>query len=232
MHPVVLLACACAASLFVSACRPSAPAIREVGSSTVWTLVDTTPVPDVRTEVLGTPTPVEIDGVRALRFDGVDDALVLHTNPIAGMDAFTIEMLVRPDTGGPFEQRFLHIAAADDHRMLFELRMPPDGSWYLDTFLRAVSSSRTLIDPTKLHPPERWTWVAMTYADGRAEHFVEGTSELADSVDFVPMPGGATSIGMRMNRVSWFRGAIAEVRFHRGVLPPEALQRSRPPGAD
>jgi hypothetical protein len=38
------------------------------------------------------------------------------------------------------------------------------------------------------------------------------------------MVTGRTSIGVRQNRVSWFKGAIAEVRFTPAALPADQLR--------
>ena len=38
-------------------------------------------------------------------------------------------------------------------------------------------------------------------------------------------PVSALVLGVRQNKVYWFKGAIAEVRFHDTALPDEQLQR-------
>jgi hypothetical protein len=54
-------------------------------------------------------------------------------------------------------------------------------------------------------------------------HYVDGERELTGEVEFPPMTTGRTSIGVRQNRVSWFKGAIAEVRFTPVALPADQL---------
>jgi len=54
---------------------------------------------------------------------------------------------------------------------------------------------------------------------------VNGELELAGEVAFAPMTTGRTSIGVRQNRVSWFKGAIAEVRFTAVALSADRLMR-------
>jgi hypothetical protein len=171
--------------------------------------------------VLGAPVVAE----RAVRFDGVGDGLILPVNPLAGLAAFTVEVLLRPDTGGPEEQRFLHVEDEAGTRVLLELRVNPDGRWALDTFLRDGPEELPLVDRAKSHPIGVWHWVALRY-DGRTlSHYVNGRFELEGAVAFRPMaPRGAYSLGVRLNRVSWFRGSIREVRFHRSALPIERLQ--------
>ncbi len=171
--------------------------------------------------VLGAPVIAE----RAVRFDGVDDGLILPVNPLAGLAAFTIEVLLRPDTGGPEEQRFLHVEDEAGARALLELRVNPDGRWALDTFLRDGPRELPLVDRAKSHPIGVWHWVALRY-DGRTlSHYVNGRFELEGPVAFRPMaPRGRYSLGVRLNRVSWFRVSIGEVRCHHSALPIDRLQ--------
>jgi hypothetical protein len=56
-------------------------------------------------------------------------------------------------------------------------------------------------------------------------HYVNGVLELEGVVAFAPMSAGRTSIGVRQNRVSWFKGAISEVRFTPAALPATRLRR-------
>jgi len=39
------------------------------------------------------------------------------------------------------------------------------------------------------------------------------------------MSAGQISLGVRQNKVYWFKGGIREVRFHSAALTPENLQR-------
>jgi len=53
-------------------------------------------------------------------------------------------------------------------------------------------------------------------------HFVNGELELSRPIEFAPQQPGRTSIGVRINEVSWFKGAIREIRFTpRGLSPEE-----------
>jgi hypothetical protein len=40
------------------------------------------------------------------------------------------------------------------------------------------------------------------------------------------MQDGQMSIGVRLNQVFWYKGAIREVRFHPVALAPAVLQRT------
>jgi hypothetical protein len=201
-------------------------------ATVVWRLDQLATVGGQAPEALGAPKVVALDGVRATRFDGVADGLFLPINPLAGARAFTIEVLFRPEAGGLAEQRFLHIQDEPDSRALLEIRLTPDGRWALDTFLYSTvtKGSLTLLDRTKLHSAGRWHWVALRYDGKTMTSFVDGAKELAGAVDFPPTAAnGRVSLGVRQNKVYWFKGAIAEVRITRSALPKEKLQRTNLP---
>ncbi|MCY3790938.1 MAG: hypothetical protein OXH63_19355 [Gemmatimonadetes bacterium] len=94
--------------------------------------------------------------------------MFIGTNPLAGLEAFTIELDFRPDEGGLAEQRFLHLGEADGDRVLFETRLTGTGHWYLDTFISSGDSDRALLNEGHLHPVGEWYHLALT-CDGRDE---------------------------------------------------------------
>ena len=132
--------------------------------------------------------------------------------------------MLAPSPGGPEEQRYLHIQQTDiDNRALLELRMAPDGTWCLDAFLRFAPTGLTLIDRNVRHSAAAWHTAALTY-DGKAmAAFVDGKQIQAGEVAFGPMRAGRTSIGVRQNKVSWFKGQIRLVRFSPEALPAHRL---------
>ncbi|MEJ0087260.1 MAG: LamG domain-containing protein [Pseudomonadota bacterium] len=195
------------------------------GKSTVWLLRDVTRVGGHATEVVGTPTVGGAGTDAAIVFDGKGDAVFVPAIPVAGWRAFTIEVRFKPDGSGSEEQRFLHLEDDLKHRVLMETRVR-DGLWSLDTFLfQDAEHKLTLLDRTKLHPTDRWFWVALVYDGSKMSHYVNGELELAGDVEFTPMTTGRSSIGVRQNRVSWFKGAIAEVRFTPAALSADRLRR-------
>ena len=196
-------------------------------SSLIWRLEDVDSIGGWKPEVLGAPRPLTADaGGPALWFDGEHDGLVLPVNLIAGLERFTIEMLIRPETGGPEAQRFLHAAGAGEDRAMIELRMLDDRTWCLDTYLRSGTDALTLIDRAKTHPAGCWTWVALVY-DGRTmSAWVDGVRETGGALRFSAIGVGRTSIGVRQTRTYWFKGAIREVRIFPEALPPGKLQRA------
>jgi hypothetical protein len=58
---------------------------------------------------------------------------------------------------------------------------------------------------------------------------VNGVKEKEGKIVFGPMSDGRTSVGVRLNQVFWFKGSIAEVRFHPEAVAASRLQR--PPQA-
>jgi len=184
---------------------------------TVWKPAE---LASLNPEVLGAPTIA--DG--ALQFDGLHDGLIVSLNPIAGWDKFTIEVLFLPERDGPPAQRFMHLADEQGRRVLLETRSPDGISWCLDTFLRGEKDECTLRDMTRLHPTGEWAWVALVYNGRTMSHYVNGLNEHGAEFNFEPMTSGRTSLGVRLDRQYWFKGAIKEIRFHPTALPPEALQ--------
>jgi hypothetical protein len=184
----------------------------------------TEPIGGHPTRIVGHPQAVPDAG---LAFNGAADALYVDANPIESLAEFTIEILFRADADGPAEQRFFHIEDKTKSRLLFETRVLPGGRWALDTFLFVdATHRRTLLDPARTHPCGQWTWVALTYQHGRMTHYINGVAELSGEITFGPMVAGTTSIGVRQNLVSWFKGNIREVRIHPVALAASALQRA------
>jgi len=179
--------------------------------------------------VIGAPQLIDSPLDRAVLFDGVRDQLLIPRHPLAGTPRFTFEALFRPD-GGAFEQRWFHLESGDEsaasakvgQRMLFEIRT--EGSeWWLDTFLLGPGYRAPLIDAGKRWPVGRWHHVAQSY-DGRVYRaFVNGVEQARAELAFVPQAPGVASVGMRMNAVSPFNGAVHAAAFTRGV----ALEPSR-----
>lgn len=191
----------------------------------VWRLEEPGSVGGFTPEVLGSPKARTVDGRKALCFDGMADGLMIATNPIEGWPQYTVEVLIKPDGDGPFEQRYLHIQDEQQRRLLLETRVTPQKSWALDTFLHASPEHKlTQLDMKLLQPTDRWYWTALVY-DGKAmSQYVDGVKLLEGAVAVPPLTKGQISLGVRQNRVSWFKGCIAEVRFSAGA----ALTKTRP----
>jgi len=173
----------------------------------------------------GNPRLVDSPYGKAMVFDGKADAFFIAANPLQGLHSFTVEVIVRPDALGPKEQRFLHIGEPDGDRMLIETRLTDDGQWYLDTYLQSGQSNKTLADKTLLHPVGEWYHVALVVDNGRMVNYINGKLELEGELDFGPINTGETSIGVRLNRVYWFKGAVYAVRIKPRALKPDEFTR-------
>ena len=190
---------------------------------TVWHLNGTDKIGSSVPEAIGAPKLLT-GAVPAVSFNGTSDGLLVPANPLAGWSKFTVEMLISPESGGGEEQRFFHAEDTAGTRALLELRVLPDGQWCLDSFLCAGKARCALLDRKKTHPLDKWHWVAMTYNGETLTSFVNGVRELTGKVAIPAMKDGRVSLGVRQNKVSWFKGAIREVRFHSTALTAEQLQ--------
>jgi hypothetical protein len=205
----------------------------------LWTFDRLDPIGGVKTTVEGEPRIVETPLGQAIEFDGVDDAVWIEKHPLAGAKTFTFEAIFRPD-GGAFEQRWFHLAARDpatgllasaDHpttgqdanaRFLFEIRVV-GANWYLDAFVNGPGYNRALMFKDKLHPMGRWYHVAQTKDGTTIRSNVNGALQGEAAIAFTPLGEGAASIGTRINRRNYFRGAVRQARFSTRALAPEAF---------
>ena len=172
--------------------------------------------------VEGDPEVIDTPDGKAIQFDGVDDGIFLDTNPLAGMSEFTVEVIFRPDVDGAPEQRFFHMQEGDtDDRVMFETRLVENRDWFLDTFIMSGEQKIPLYAEHDLHPLNQWYHAAIV-VDGKSfTHFVNGQKELSEPLDFEAMQAGKTSLGVRLNRVNWFKGAVRTARFTPRALSPE-----------
>lgn len=181
-------------------------------------------------EIIGKPTVASVAGHTAMVFDGQRDGLLVKANPVAGSPASTIEILFYPANAGGKEQRFFHLQDSNGRRALLETRSDDRGNWWLDGFMRTSSDPADkglpLIDPKLTHPVDCWYWVALRYDGRELATFVNGMKQSKGSAQFSSIGPGKISLGVRQNLVYWFKGAIAEVRFHREALPDDRLQRA------
>ncbi len=188
-----------------------------------WVLDNLSSIGGHNASVVGTPRVVQTPLGPAVEFNGLTDGVFVDANPLEGLKAFTVEVLFEPAGDGAEEQRFLHVSeTGSENRMLLETRTLPGPSWCLDTFLRHSDLSCTLIDRKLAHPAGRWHAVALAYDGTTMTHYVDGVRELSGDVAFAPLEAGRTSIGVRQNLISWFKGRIRLMR-----VTPEALPAAR-----
>jgi hypothetical protein len=192
-------------------------------ASSYWQLDNLEGMGELPLQVVGNPRVVDGPHGKAIEFAGAADGLFAQSNPLQGLAQFTLEILFRPDIGGLREQRFFHAGQVHGERVLFETRLTQDDHWYLDTFISSGESNCTLLNERFLHPLDKWYYLAIS-CDGKEQtNYVNGRQEQCGAVDFCAQGEGALSVGVRLNKVCWFKGAIAAVRLTPAVLETSQL---------
>ena len=191
-------------------------------TSQVWDVDSLDFVGGHEVTVVGSPRVVDTSRGKALEFDGVGDGIFLDVHPLAGARVFTVEVVFQPYPNGLKEQRFFHMQESDsDRRVMFETRLTDDDRWFLDTFIETGSEGHPLYAEDFKHPIGPWYHAAIVVDGETFRHYVNGELEMSTEIDFTPQEPGRTSLGVRMNQVYWFKGAIRKARFTRAVLSPE-----------
>ena len=186
-----------------------------------WAIDNLTSIAGHPTTVLGAPVVIETPGGKALQFDGADDALFVETHPLAGLPQFTVELYFRPDPGGVPAQRFFHMQEeGSGGRVLFETRVFDDARWALDVFIESAAGEVAVYDARKVHPLGAWYHLAAVVDGQRARSYVNGVEQASFPLAFRAHQGGRTSIGVRITRMYFFKGAIRAARFTPRVLTP------------
>jgi len=191
----------------------------------MWQFDSITRIGGLAVTAEGHPRVIATAAGKAVEFGGVEDALFLNAHPLAGAETFTWEVIFRPDAGGAAEQRFFHFQEnGTDSRMLFEIRVI-DGKWALDSFAMSGTESKALLDRQKLHSLGVWHHVAAVYDGRQYRNYVDGVLEGAAEVHLAPQHAGRTSVGTRINRVDYFKGAVLSARMtNRALAPAEFLK--------
>jgi putative heme-binding domain-containing protein len=198
--------------------KPGAPEVE------TWTFDRLDNIGGHRTTVQGEPRVIDSPLGKAVEFDGKDDALFIENHPLAGAETFTFEAIFRPD-GGEKEQRWFHLneypatGADTENRMLFEIRVVDD-RWYFDSYAQSGAASKALINRAALHPLGAWYHVAAVYDGKEFSNYVNGVREGAAELSLAPHAPGRASVGVRINKVFYFKGAVHIARFTRRALPP------------
>jgi len=184
--------------------------------------------------VLGHPRVIESPYGKAVEFNGVDDALLVGAHPLAGVSAFTWEVIFRPDADGATAQRFFHLQEQDpqtgkdtSNRMLFEMRIV-DGQWCLDSFAMTAGERLTLLNCKLRHPLGQWYRVTAVYDGKELRNYVDGELQGAGDLKLGPQLAGHSSIGVRIDKRDYFKGAILMARMTRRALPVEQFLKMPP----
>jgi hypothetical protein len=207
----------------------------------VWTFDRLDKIGGLRTTVVGHPHVIKTPLGKAVQFNGVDDALFIPEQPLAGAETFTFEAIFRPETGGAPEQRWFHLAEQDpktgqdtDSRFLFEIRVI-GGQWCLDAFVHTPTVDKALLYRNMLHPLDVWHHVAMVYDGKEFSSYVNGVLQGKAAIQFTPEGPGHSSVGVRINKMYYFKGSVRQARFSRRALTPAEflkvpVQASAAPG--
>jgi hypothetical protein len=204
----------------------AAGAVLPAPHAETWFFNQTAAIGGHPTEVIGHPHVIDSPYGKAVEFNGVDDGIFIPVHALAGASAYTWEVIFRPDAGGQEEQRFFHLQEQDPatgkdtmNRMLFEIRIR-DGQWCLDSFASSGENNRTLLNCTALHALGNWYRVTAVYDGKELRNYVDGELQGAGPLELKPQFAGHTSVGVRINKVFYFKGAILMAR-----MTPRALTR-------
>jgi len=229
---VMLSTCACSQSQAAS--MQASKGSANGAESEVWMFDQTASIGGYRTTVLGHPDVIESPYGKAVEFNGVDDALFVDIHPLAGVSTFTWEVIFRPDADGSPEQRFFHLQERDPqsgkdtaNRMLFEIRIL-DGQWCLDSFANTAGQAKALLNCKLLHPLGKWYRVTAVYDGKEFRNYVGDELEGQGDLKLGPQLAGHSSIGVRINKVDYFKGAVLMARMTRRALPPEQFLKMPP----
>jgi hypothetical protein len=199
----------------------AAQTLGAAGQPVIWELNRLDRLGDHATTVVGSPRVVETARGKAVEFGGSGDALFVDANPLAGLKVFTAEIVFQPYADGAKEQRFFHLQEnGTENRLLFETRLTGDGRWFLDTFIKTGEGNHTLFAENFPHAIGPWYAAAVTVDGKRMRHYVNGVEELSTPIQFQPQMAGTASIGVRINKVFWYRGAVRQIRITPRVLAP------------
>jgi hypothetical protein len=103
---------------------------------------------------------------------------------------------------------------------MFETRLVEGGRWFLDTFIKSGEQNVVLYAENDTHEIGQWQHAAIVVDGETMRHYVDGQLELSDTLQYQPQSSGRTSLGVRINEVHWFKGAIRTARFTPHVLGP------------
>lgn len=97
---------------------------------------------------------------------------------------------------------------------------PPAELWTGD-------AQQALLNRNSLHPLGAWYHVAAVYDGREFRNYVNGIQDGAAEIRLAPQGPGRSSIGVRINLVNYFKGAIHLARFtHRALSPADFLKVS------
>lgn len=187
----------------------------------VWKIDNLEKIGGNKIEILGEPKVIKTERGKAVEFDGIDDGIFINVNPLEGAGEFTIEAVFRPDANGAKEQRWFHIEDMEnvESRALLETRVTGN-EWFLDTFIKSGENRLPLYAENFKHKTDEWHTVALVFDGKEMRHYVDGKQELSGKLQIKPFGKGKTSIGVRQNKIFWFKGAVRKLRFTNRAFSP------------
>ena len=205
----------------------------------VWELNSLKKIGGHPVQVFGNPKIVKTEIGKAIRFDGLDDRLLVDNNPLGDAKEFTIEVIFKPNPAYHISQqpRFIHFQDLSDtlkgwdfaNRIMIELRLTPKNEWYLDGFMLTDAGELTLVNKNLTHPTDQWSHAALTYKDNTFKTFVNGIEETSGKVMFtnrILNKDGNVSIGGRMNQRFYYCGLIKQLKVTHQALMPEQFTKN------
>ena len=202
--------------------------------TTIWRFDQLDSIGGHPATALGHPHLIDSPYGKAVEFNGIDDALFVPAHPLAGASTFTWEIIFRPDADGAEAQRFFHLQEVDSatgqdtqNRLLFEIRIV-NGQWCLDSFATTNGQARTLLNCQLLHPLGKWYRVTAVYDGKTFSNYVENELQGSGSLQLAPQLPGRSSIGTRINKTFYFKGAVFSARMTPRALPPDQFLEMPP----
>ncbi|WP_194766886.1 LamG domain-containing protein [Tamlana sp. I1] len=189
---------------------------------TEWILAEVLKAQPKAIKISGNPQVIESPLGDAVFFNGKDDAFFFNNMPLTGLDEFTIEMIFNPSETGDFEQRIVHFGEVSGDRILLEIRAV-DSNWYFDAFAKSGDAKKTLLDESLTHRLGQWHHVAFVVTKNQLRTYVNGELELTQAFNFKPINTGKSSVGVRLNERSWFKGSIYKVKVTPKAIGPKAF---------
>ena len=80
-----------------------------------------------------------------------------------------------------------------------------------------------MIDRAVSHSAAQWHTATLTFDGQTMKHYVDGVLEQSGGVAFQPLAAGRTSVGVRQNRVFWFKGRMREMGSHQQLLAQRGI---------